>query len=308
MKKILVTGASGMVGTSIRKMIDEKRFIFISSKEVDLSRQLETEKFIKSMSKEIDGVIHLAANVGGSQINKMKPEDFFSTNLKINLNLLNSCVNNEIKKVISILSTCIYPEAGPFPLKEELLHYGEPHPTTLGYSYSKRMLEVHSRAIIKQHKYDYKCLIPNNLYGPNDNFHLSDSHVIPSIIRKIYEASKNKTECILLGDGSPIREFTFSDDFAKIILLFYNDPKYNIMNVGNPMSYKISEVAQIICAELNYDYSKIIWEGKRSNEQQQKICNYEKQSCYKTEYTSLQEGIRQTINWFTKSYPNIRGI
>ena len=222
--------------------------------------------------------------------------------------MLDSCLNNKVEKVISILSTCIYPELGPFPLCEDALHLGEPHPTTLGYSYSKRMLDIHSRAIRKQYGYSYKCLVPNNLYGINDNFHISDSHVIPSIIRKIYEAKISDTQCTLLGDGTPIREFTFSDDFAKIILEFYKNPIYDIMNVGHGTKYQIKEVAQIICREMGYDYSRVLWSDNSSNEQQQKICNYERQSFYDVDLVTLDVGLKKTIEWFENNYPSIRGI
>jgi GDP-L-fucose synthase len=308
MKRILVTGGTGMVGSSLRRVANKDRFIFLGSKDVDLTKQNDVEKFIRSVSSDIDGVIHLAAHVGGSQINKIKPEEFFSRNLKMNTNLLDSCLNNKVEKVISILSTCIYPELGPFPLCEDALHLGEPHPTTLGYSYSKRMLDIHSRAIRKQYGYSYKCLVPNNLYGINDNFHISDSHVIPSIIRKIYEAKISDTQCTLLGDGTPIREFTFSDDFAKIILEFYKNPIYDIMNVGHDTKYQIKEVAQIICREMGYDYSRVLWSDNSSNEQQQKICSYERQSFYDVDLVTLDVGLKKTIEWFENNYPNIRGI
>lgn len=308
MKKILVTGGTGMVGQAIKSISDPDKFLFLGTKDVDLSNVSETKKFFRDISGNIDGVIHLAAYVGGSQINKIKPYDFLNRNLIININTLEACLENNIKKVVSILSTCIYPELGPFPLSEDNLNSGEPHPTTLGYSYSKRMLEIQSRAIRKQYGLGYYCLVPNNLYGPYDNFHIDDGHVIPSIIRKIYEAKQKDEKCVLLGDGSPIREFTYSIDFASTILEFYKNPKHYLMNVGSTSFYKIFDVAKIICEEIGHDFSKIIWEGSKSNEQLQKICDYEKQKYLKIKHTSLEEGLSITIKWFIENYPNIRGL
>lgn len=308
MKKVLITGATGMVGTSLCNILKTDTFIPLSSKDLDLSNQDETRKYFQKRKNEIDGVVHLAAYVGGSQINKIKPYDFLHKNFLINANVMDACVKNSIEKVVSILSTCVYPEKGPFPLLEESLNSGEPHPTTLGYSYSKRMLEVYSRSIRRQYGYKYTCLIPNNLYGPNDNFDLFDSHVIPSVIRKVYEAKHKKTNCTLLGDGSPVREFTYSEDLANLIYKSYEEPRYDIVNVGNPNGATIRQVAKIVCNLLDYEYSKIIWQGKKTNEQERKTCNYEKQKIYKQEFLSLEEGLKKTTHWFINNYPNIRGL
>lgn len=307
--KILITGGSGMVGTTFAKKNDQNDYILINSKEYDLTSYTEADKLIKYVKP--NAVIHLAAKVGGVKGNSQFIADFFQENILINTNILTSCVKNDIKNVVSLLSTCIYPDKASYPLTPNQIHLGEPHESNFGYAYAKRMLEVHSRAIYKQYGLLYKTAVPNNIYGPNDNFHYEYSHVIPAMIRKIYEGKRDEKKVLLWGDGSPLREFTYSENISDILIWMINN--YNSispLNIGNTSEYSISDVAKLICKHLNFDYNNIVWDTNKPMGQ------YKKPSSSKElfdlgcniKYINLDEGLKNTCDWFIKNYPNVRGV
>ena len=202
--KILVTGGTGMVGSTFLTKNDSNQYILIGSRDYDLTNFAEAKDMISNINP--DAVIHLAAKVGGVKGNTEFIADFYQENVLINTNVLTACVKNNISNVVSLLSTCIYPDNAIYPLTPEQMHLGEPHESNFGYAYAKRMIEVHSRAIKKQYGLLYKTAVPNNIYGPNDNFHYEYSHVIPAMIRKIYEGKQNNKKVVLWGNGKPLRE------------------------------------------------------------------------------------------------------
>ena len=208
--KILITGGTGMVGSSFKNVDTEHELVFVGSKDYNLTSRAETDKMLRDIRP--DNIVHLAAKVGGVKGNTDFVNDFFNENIQMNTNVLESSHEHGIPKVISFLSTCVYPNEVTYPLTEEQIHNGPPHKSNFGYAYAKRMADIHSRTMRQQYGHDYICAIPNNLYGPNDNFDLENGHVIPAIIRKIYEAKNKGPVPIFWGSGSPLREFTYSDD------------------------------------------------------------------------------------------------
>ena len=221
---ILITGGTGMVGSAFKHIKTTHNLILIGSKGCNLLNRKEVEETIDYYRP--DAIIHLAALGGGVKGNTDFVADFFQDNIMINTNLLNAAKELEITKVVSLLSTCIYPDNPVYPLTEDQIHNGQPHASNFGYAYAKRMLDVQSRALRQQYGLKYMTAIPNNLYGLNDNFDLENGHVIPSIIRKIWEGKLNNTSVTLWGDGQQLREFTYAEDISKILLrLIYN---YNV--------------------------------------------------------------------------------
>jgi GDP-L-fucose synthase len=173
------------------------------------------------------------------------------------------------------------------------------------------MLDVQSRAYREQYGCNFITAIPNNLYGENDNFDLEDSHVIPALIRKVWEAKINKEPSVFCwGDGSPLREFTYSEDIARILLFLmenYNDPEP--INIGNTEEYSIKQVVEIICSILEYD-GEIVWQtDKPSGQHRKPSCNQKLLDLgwEKEDYVSLEEGLKKTCEWFIMTYPNVRG-
>ena len=307
MGNLLVTGGSGMVGYAMRKQ--KPQASFPTRAQLDLLNHSSVENHFDNNS--YDSVIHLAAKVGGVKANTDYIGDFFTDNIRINTNLLDSCMKSGVTKVVSLLSTCVYPNSVTYPLTEDQLHLGEPHISNFGYAYAKRMLEVQGRAYRQQFGSNFICAIPNNLYGENDNFHLEDSHVIPALMRKIYEAKiENKSEVEVWGDGKPLREFTYSEDVAKILLfLLENYDGIEPINIGNTEEYSIQEVVVLLCEFLEYD-GKIRWNTKMPNGQYRKPSSNKKLlelGWNASDYTSLATGLKKTCQWFTMNYDNIRG-
>ena len=306
--KILITGGTGMVGSAFKNIETEHELILVGSKNYDLLWLEDVEKMLHE--QQPDGIIHLAARVGGVKGNSDYVADFFHENILINTNLLTIARRNSISKVVSLLSTCIYPDNPIYPLTEDQIHNGEPHQSNFGYAYAKRMLEVHSRTIRRQYGLNYITAIPNNIYGPKDNFDLNNGHVVPAMIRKFYEAKINNSGVILWGSGKPLREFTYSIDIANALLfLLDNYEGETSINIGTTREISIERVSKIIAKEIGFT-GEIFWDTTKPEGQFKKPSSNKKfidmypNFCY----TELEDGLKETINWFKDTYPNLRGI
>ena len=193
-ERVLVTGGSGMVGKALQNILPDDRhgkIFYLSSKDCDLTNYSEVEKLFNYYKPRC--VIHLAAKVSGMKGNMDALGTHFRDNIMMNTNVIDLSQRFGVRKLLSTLSTCVYPDKAEYPLKEETIHNGEPHWINLGYGYSKRMIDVQCRAYRNQFGCNFVNIIPNNLFGKHDNFHLTESHVIPSVIRKVYEAKRNKS-------------------------------------------------------------------------------------------------------------------
>tara|TARA_B100001123_G_scaffold412144_1_gene509067 strand:+ start:3853 stop:4779 length:927 start_codon:yes stop_codon:yes gene_type:complete len=306
--KILITGGSGMLGKAFQANGCEA--IYLSSRECDL-RNLEEACTVISKHRPTH-VIHLAGKVGGIKANSDSPGNFYFDNILINTNTLEACRRAGVKKVLSMLSTCIFPDAIKYPLTEKQVHSGPPHPSNFAYAHVKRMLDVQSRAYRKEYGCNYITAVPNNLFGEYDNFDLNDSHVIPAIIRKMHEAQINEADIVLWGDGSPLREFTYSRDLARELLFVLKN--YNgegPINVGNSREVSIRQAAEKIAEVMDYR-GKINWDIKMPAGQFKKPSDKSKMRAMgwtQDEYVSFDSAIRNTCEWFLDNYPhNIRGV
>ena len=253
-----------------------------------------------------------AAKVGGVKGNTDFVGEFYRDNINIANNVLEAARSNNVKKLVSILSTCIYPDAQyvNYPITEDQLYNGPPHPSNYGYAYAKRMLDVGSRAYRQQWGCNFITVVPNNLYGPHDNYDVNNGHVIPALIRKFYESYLGGTDVVVWGSGKPLREFTFSEDAAKIIWWCaenYNEP--DPINIGNTEEITIGDVAREIGrimgfkGQIKFDTSKPEGQFRKptSNKKLRELgCNIK--------YTTLTAGLESSIESFVKNYPNVRGI
>ncbi len=306
--KILVTGGTGMVGSAFRNLDTKHDLILLGSKDCDLRNRSETKRMI--MHFRPNSIIHLAAKVGGVKGNSDYVADFFHDNIIMNANLLDMAKTFKIPKVVSLLSTCIYPDTVTYPLTEDQIHNGEPHHSNFGYAYAKRMLEVHSRAIRQQYGLNYITAVPNNLYGKNDNFDLHNGHVIPAIIRKVFEAKNNGNVPKFWGTGRPKREFTYAQDIAKILLWMVEN--YDLpepLNIGNPGDTSIFDLVVKIQTLLDANIESR-WDDRMPEGQYKKPSSNLRFEQLNPEfkYTSLDYGLSATVEWFINTYPNIRGI
>jgi len=306
--RILITGGTGMVGSGFKNVKTNHDLVFVGSKDYNLLDRGETNNMISETKP--DAIIHLAAKVGGVKGNTDYINDFFIQNLQMNTNLLESAHELHVNKVISFLSTCVYPDSVNYPLTEDQIHNGPPHKSNYGYAYAKRMVDIHSRSLRQQHGRKYICAIPNNLYGPHDNFDLENGHVIPAIIRKVYEAKINGNTPNFWGSGSPLREFTYSDDIAQILLLLLE--KYDgemPINIGTPDEISIRELVYKICKILDFK-KPVKWDTDMPEGQHRKPSSNKRflKLFPNYNYTSLDEGLEKTCEWFLNNYPNVRGV
>ena len=311
MKKVLVTGGHGMVGSELREIRPD--FLFPKKNELDLLSLGSVKNFFGERQGEIRAVIHLAARVGGVKANSDFVADFFYENSVMNQNLLQVCANEKIEKVVSMLSTCVYPDEKyvNYPLTEDQLHAGPPHDSNFGYAFAKRMLDVQSRAYRKQYGCNFVTAIPNNMYGLNDNYDLESSHVVPALIRKFYEAKAEKRDHVTIwGTGSPKREFTFARDAAQISLwLLENYDGESPVNIGNTGSITIKDLVYIISEEVRFNGSLVFDESKPDGQFEKPSSNEKLMSLgWEGKYTNLIAGIRETVEHFSRSYPHVRGI
>lgn len=310
MKTLLVTGGTGLVGQAIKSIANfyQYNFIFLSSKDCDLSNYDETKKLFEINKPNY--VIHLAAYVGGLFKNMNYKVDMLEKNLLINYNVLKCCHDFKVEKLISCLSTCIFPDKTCYPINENMLHDGPPHTSNDAYAYAKRMLEIHSKAYQEQYDDNFICVIPTNIYGPYDNYSLEDGHVIPALIHRCYLNKKNNEKFIVKGTGKPLRQFIYSEDLAKLILWtleHYEKKDTLILSVDEKDEISIKDVALNI--SKSYDYQDMIeFDASYSDGQYKKTADNSKLKNLigDFEFTKFEDGIKKSIKWFIENYNNCR--
>lgn len=310
MGRLLVTGQSGLVGSQFQGdliSLSSKVCDLRDTKSVDEMFSFYTNKLIQK-DLVVDKVIHCAAKVGGLGSNMNYKGEFFYDNVMMNTNVIESCRKYGIKDLVVFLSTCVFPDKIDYPLSEDKIHLGPPHCSNDAYAYSKRMAEVQIRAYREQYGLNYKCVIPTNIYGPNDNFNIENGHVIPSLIHKCYLAKKNNTPFVVWGSGEPLREFIYSEDVAKLtlwVLENYEESEPIILSTSKEVSIK--ELVSIIIKEMNFE-GDVIFDISKPDGQFRKPSDNSKLKKYlpNFEFTSIEEGLNKTIKWFIKNYENIR--
>ncbi|XP_031447174.1 GDP-L-fucose synthase isoform X2 [Phasianus colchicus] len=221
-KRILVTGGTGLVGRAIQEVVangegqTDEEWVFVSSRDADLTSAVETKALFEKHKPT--HVIHLAAMVGGLFKNIRCNLDFWRRNIHINDNVLHSAYECGVQKVVSCLSTCIFPDKTTYPIDETMIHNGPPHSSNFGYSYAKRMIDVQNRGYFEQHGCRFTAVIPTNVFGPHDNFNIEDGHVLPGLIHKVYLAKQNGSALTVWGTGKPRRQFIYSLDLARLFI------------------------------------------------------------------------------------------
>jgi len=297
---IMVTGGSGLVGSTIEANIK------LSSKDADLRNWNETISIFKKYKP--DEVIHCAGRVGGLGGNMNHKGEFFYENIMINTNVLEACRQFGIKKVVSFLSTCVFPDNIEYPLTEKKIHLGEPHSSNYPYAYAKRMLDIQSRAYKEQYGVNYTCVIPTNIYGPNDNFNIENGHVLPSLIHKCYLAKKNNTDFVVWGSGKPLREFIYSEDVGKLtkwVLNNYKEEEPIIFSTSDEIS--IGNVAEMVVHYMGFK-GKLIFDSDKPDGQYRKPSDNSKLKSYLPDFkfTPIDKGIEKSVNWFVENYEEAR--
>ena len=300
---ILVAGGTGLAGSAIVRELERvnKKVIGISSKDVDLLDRAKTFSFIKDLKPTL--IIDAAAKVGGVGSNNAYPVEFLSQNLQIQSNLMDAAHEAKVEKFVFLGSSCIYPRNCAQPIKEDYLLTGELEQTNSAYAVAK----IAGIELIKSYRKEYGhawiSVMPTNLYGPNDNFDLENSHVLPALIRKFVEAKRNNSpEVVLWGSGTPLREFLHVDDLAKAILIClekYDDSQQ--INIGSGDEISIKDLGQKI-ANLTGFTGKVVWDANRPDGTPRKVLDSTKinKLGWKRAIT-LDQGIASTVKWYQEN-------
>ena len=299
--KIFIAGHKGMVGSSILQHFKKKKYNFVFTKgknHLDLTDQKKTEKYLKSLKP--DFVIIAAARVGGIFANEKYKANFIYENLMIQNNLIHSSYLAGVKKLIFLGSSCIYPKLSKQPIKEEYLLSGKLEPTNDAYAIAKiaglKMCEAYN----KQYNLNYICLMPTNLYGPNDNYHTFNSHFYPALIKKIHYAKSNNRKFIKIwGNGKPKRELMYVDDLASACEFFLKKKtKHTLINIGSGQEKTIEDFAKFIMKRLNIKL-RILKDKKKPNGTPRKVlnCKIAKRYGWKAKF-SLEKGFDLTYKDF----------
>lgn len=295
--KIYVAGHKGMVGSAIVRRLNKlgyKNIITKSLDQLNLCRQTEVEDFFAK--EHIDYVFLAAAKVGGILANSTYPADFLYDNIMMEMNVIKAASANNVKKLLFLGSSCIYPRLAPQPMSEKCLLTGELESTNEAYALAKISGLKYCEFMNKQYGTDYISVMPTNLYGPNDNYHKENSHVLPALIRRIHEAMNKKAEKVIVwGTGKPLREFLYVEDLADACIYLMNNYTGNdTVNIGTGKEISIYELAETIKTVIGYE-GQLVFDNSKPDGTPRKLLDIGKLKelgwMYKTE---LEEGIRLT--------------
>ncbi len=304
-KRILVTGGAGFLGRQVINQLcqagaEREKITVPRSRDLDL-RVLEN---CQRAVDQQDIVIHLAAHVGGIGLNREKPAELFYDNLMMGTQLIHSAQKVGVEKFVCVGTICAYPKFTPVPFKEDDLWSGYPEETNAPYGIAKKALLVQLQAYRQQYGFNGIYLLPVNLYGPEDNFDTKSSHVIPALIRKVQEAqSKGEKKLSVWGDGSPTREFLYSLDAARGIVMatqFYNDPEP--VNLGTGSEISIRDLINLICELMEFK-GEIVWETDKPNGQPRRCLDTERaiHAFGFTAQVDFKQGLKNTIEWWRQN-------
>jgi len=310
---VMVTGGSGLVGAGINTYVQEnpkpnEKWIFLSSKDGDLRVRSETDAIFEKYKPT--HVIHLAAKVGGLFANMAQKVEFYRENVLINDNIMENCRIHKVQKLVSFLSTCIFPDKTSYPIDETMLHDGPPHPSNEGYAYAKRLIDTLNRAYAEEYGCNFTSIIPTNIYGPHDNFSIQNGHVIPGLIHKCYLAKKNNTPFTIWGSGTPLRQFIYSIDLAELTVWTmreYHSPEPITLSVDEEAEVSIKDVALAVVKAMKFE-GEVIFDTDKADGQFKKTACNKKLRSYRPDYqfTSIEDGIQKAVDWFVENYETAR--
>eukprot|EP00939_MAST-03C_sp_MAST-3C-sp1_P001243 g1243.t1 len=314
---VMVTGGTGLVGMAIREVVERQQqnetktdetWVFVGSKDADLRDINQTRALFERVRPT--HVIHLAAFVGGLFKNMKYKTEFWLYNTQMNDSVMLCCKEFHVKKLVSCLSTCVFPDKTTYPIKETMLHDGPPHRSNEGYAYSKRMVDVMNRCYNEQYGCKFTSVIPTNIYGKHDNFSIQDGHVIPGLIHKCYLAKKSGEDFTVWGSGKPVRQFIYSIDLAKLMIWVmrnYDEPDPIILSVGEDAEVPIAKVAELIAKSMKFprplkkDTTKADGQFKKTADNSKLVKLYPD-----FKFTPIEDGLRETVAWFEANYEKAR--
>ena len=309
MKKVLVTGSSGLVGNAIRRLASEHpefEFYFATRADGNLTQEIEVFSLFHKIKPNY--VIHTAAKVGGIGGNMAGHADYFFQNILINTHVINQSYIHGVEKLLAFSSVCVFPNDVQV-LREDVIHDGPPFTGNFAYAHAKRMVDVQIRAYKSQLGVKNYCsVIPGNIYGTHDLYNLVHGHVIPALIHKIYLAKKGKTDLSVWGDGKSLREFIYADDLAKVLfhLLTLEEIPERIL-VSGFKTHSIKEIVDILVEASGFD-GRVVYDETKPNGQRVRISDLSLLRQIFPSYSpiDLEQGLKTSYDWFEQNYPNVR--
>ncbi|KAG6552235.1 hypothetical protein Mapa_006084 [Marchantia paleacea] len=303
--KIYVAGHRGLVGAAIVRALQRQGYenlVLRTHKELDLTRQAEVEKFFEDEKPAF--AIVAAAKVGGIHANNTYPADFIGVNLQIQTNVIDAAYKSGVRKLLFLGSSCIYPKEAPQPIQEESLLTGPLEPTNEWYAVAKIAGIKMCQAYRLQYKWDAISGMPTNMYGPHDNFHPENSHVLPALIRRFHEAKKsNASEVVVWGTGSPFREFLHADDLADATLFLmenYSDVPH--INIGSGKEITIKELAEMVKEVVGFQ-GELKWDASKPDGTPRKLMDSSKLASLGWEpKIPFKQGLTETYKWYVENY------
>jgi len=293
--RVLVTGGSGLVGSAVRDLRPDWTYASSST-----YGSLTNSENVRRMYEDVrpDIVVHLAANVGGLFKNLNQKLKMFEDNVNMNTNVLSEAHKTGVKRVLNILSTCIFPDGIQEPLTPDVLHMGQPHPSSEGYAHGKRISEIHSRIIRETTNTWVTCITPTNVYGPHDNFSLDDGHVVPALIHKARIAKQTGTRLQVKGTGKALRQFIHSSDLARIIIWAVESPENPppMVVCCTDEEYTIGHVAKVIAEATGVDMEFV-----PGSDGQMRKTAVPGPGNFPAPQVSLEDGLIETVKWFNSS-------
>uniref|UniRef100_A0A3Q3X8H3 GDP-L-fucose synthase n=1 Tax=Mola mola TaxID=94237 RepID=A0A3Q3X8H3_MOLML len=313
--KVLVTGGTGLVGMGLQRALKEaggakegEEWIFLSSKDADLTKFEETIAVFRK--HQPTHVIHLAAMVGGLFMNLRRNLDFWRRNIHINDNVLTAAHEVGVTKVVSCLSTCIFPDKTTYPIDESMIHNGPPHDSNFGYAFAKRMVIVHNKAYFNQYGGCYTSVIPTNVFGPHDNFSFEDGHVLSGLIHKTYLAKRDNTDVVVWGTGTPKRQFIYNLDLGRLFLWAlkeYDEVEPIILCGGDECEVSIKAAAEAVAKASDFK-GQLVYDTSKSDGQFKKTASSAKLFRYLPDFkfTPFDQALKETCDWFAANFESVR--
>jgi GDP-L-fucose synthase len=304
-KRIVITGATGFLGTHLREALEERGHSYnaLGSAEYDLTNQVQVEKLFTDLKPEI--LFHFAGYSGGIKTNKERPAEFYQRNILMNTLTFDAAHRHGVEKMMCVMGGCSYPATAPNPIPEEEMWNGYPQFESAPYSTAKKMLLVASEAYRRQYGFNSVVMIPGNVYGPYDNYNLNDSHVIPALVRKIYEATRDGVDSLTMwGSGKPTRDFIYARDAVDGVIKAAevydsSDP----INISSGTAVTIRELVETT-VELTGFKGQVIWDTEKPDGQMFKgfsVTRMHERLDFRAT-TSLREGLLKTVDWLKANY------